>query len=207
MNQSQLAVFLGVIPQDITNWKSRGLPTDKYALCAEKFNKSVDELLGNKVADNTKQQFDSNVKPFLSEMRAVPVISYVQAGALADISDPYPMGAGIDLIYTDIELSEKGFALEIEGESMLPEFSEGDRVIIDPEVAPSPGDFVVAKNGNDQATFKKYRPRTIDAHGNTVFELVPLNPDYPIIRSDEHNLIVIGVMVEHRKYRRKYGRH
>jgi len=43
----------------------------------------------------------------------------------------------------------------------------------------------------------------MDARGNTVFELVPLNDDYATLRSDTDHLVVIGVMVEHRKrYRR-----
>lgn len=86
---------------------------------------------------------------------------------------------------------------------MLPEFRPGDRVIIDPEMSPSPGDFVVAKNGREEATFKKYRPRGINVEGNTVFELVPLNDDYPTMRSDTEHLEIIGVLVEHRKKYRK----
>ena len=86
---------------------------------------------------------------------------------------------------------------------MLPDYRPGDRVIIDPEVTPTPGDCVVAKNGEDEATFKKYRPRGLDQAGNMVFELVPLNDDYPIIRSDATPVRIIGTMVEHRKYRRR----
>jgi SOS-response transcriptional repressor LexA len=151
-----------------------------------------------------KQGFDNNARVAPIATRPIPVISAVQAGALREVSDPYPVGAGSDVIYTDIDTSEWSFALEIDGMSMAPEFQPGDRVIIDPDIAPQPGDFVVAKNGTQEATFKKYRPRTIDAAGNTIFELVPLNQDYPTIRSDEHHLVIIGVMVEHRKYRRKY---
>ncbi|KAF1046598.1 MAG: LexA repressor [Delftia tsuruhatensis] len=86
---------------------------------------------------------------------------------------------------------------------MLPDFTEGDLVLIDPELTPRPGDFVAARNTNQEATFKKYRVRGITESGIDVFELVPLNSDYPVIRSDEHHLSVIGTMVEHRrKFRR-----
>ena len=37
---------------------------------------------------------------------------------------------------------------------MEPDFREGDAVVIDPEVIPLPGDFVVAKNGEEEALFK-----------------------------------------------------
>jgi hypothetical protein len=36
-----------------------------------------------------------------------------------------------------------------------------------------------------------------------VFELVPLNDDYPTMRSDTEHLIVIGVVTEHRKKLRR----
>lgn len=86
---------------------------------------------------------------------------------------------------------------------MLPDFQPGDRVIIDPSVRPQPGDYVVAKNGEEEATFKKYRLRSINEQGVEVFELVPLNPDYPSIRSDEVPIKIVGTMVEVRKYRRR----
>jgi SOS-response transcriptional repressor LexA len=55
---------------------------------------------------------------------------------------------------------------------------------------------VIARNGTNQATFKKYRPRGIDAQGNEIFELTPLNDDYPTLRSDVEPLFVIGVVVK-----------
>jgi SOS-response transcriptional repressor LexA len=136
-------------------------------------------------------------------IKRVPLISYVQAGIWTEASDPYITGEGSEMLQTDSDISRTAFALEIKGDSMLPEFKPGDRVIIDPEVAPQPGDFVVAKNGDNEATFKKYRPRGLDADGRTIFELVPLNEDYPTLRSDQQQVRIIGTMVEHRKYRRR----
>lgn len=134
--------------------------------------------------------------------RSVPVISAIQAGMWAEIADNFAPGDADDWLMTDLELSASAFALTIRGDSMLPEFNPGDRVIIDPDVAPHPGDFVAAKNGEQEATFKKYRPRGMDAQGNMVFELVPLNEDYPTLRSDVQPIRIVGTMVEHRKYRR-----
>lgn len=148
-------------------------------------------------------QFDENVVPATVGLRPVPVISSVQAGALRDMESPYPPGAGYAYEYTDQDLSDWAFALDVEGLSMLPDFRPGDRIIVDPEMAPNPGDFVVARNGSAQATFKKYRPRGIDAAGNEIFELVPLNDDYPTLRSDTEFLSVIGVVTEHRKKLRR----
>lgn len=149
------------------------------------------------------QSFDENVVPAPLGMRSVPVISSVQAGALRDMESPYPPGSGYAMEFTDQDLSRWAFALDVEGLSMAPQFQPGDRIIVDPELAPNPGDFVVARNGSEQATFKKYRPRGIDARGEMVFELVPLNEDYPTLRSDNEKLVVIGVVTEHRKKLRR----
>ena len=144
----------------------------------------------------------SNVVPAAIGTRRVPLISYVQAGCWTEATDPATVGDGFEYLLTDLELSGSAFALQIEGESMLPQFRPGDRVIVDPEICPQPGDFVVAMNGGHEATFKKYRPRSMDASGNMVFELVPLNDDYPTLRSDVQPIRIVGTMVEHRKYRR-----
>lgn len=136
----------------------------------------------------------------------VPLISYVQAGDLTAIMDDHAPGAASEYLLTDLPVSRHTFALEIKGTSMLPDFREGDRVIIDPEVRPQPGDFVAAKavdvHGHGEATFKKYRPRSINELGQEVFELSPLNEDFPSMRSDVTPLEIIGTMVEHRRYRR-----
>lgn len=148
--------------------------------------------------------FDVNARHVQTGMRSYPVISLIQAGALKEVAQPYEPGDGFDIEYGDDEASRWAFFLQIDGDSMLPDFRPGDRVLIDPEVSPRPGDFVAARNTKQEATFKKYRVRGISESGQEVFELVPLNDNYPVLRSDEHHLVVIGTMLEHRrKFRRK----
>jgi SOS-response transcriptional repressor LexA len=144
-----------------------------------------------------------NIKPASIGYQRIPMIDYVRAGAWTGISDPYMPGDAYEWLMTDLNLSDVAFALEIKGDSMLPDFKEGDRVIIDPLVSPQPGDFVVAKNGDQEATFKKYRPRGTNERGELIFELVPLNDDYPSMRSDITPIEIVGTMVEHRRYRRR----
>ena len=149
---------------------------------------------------------ESNVEVTALGSRRIPVLSYVQAGALTESVVPYTNPD--DWLLTDLDLSRSAFALRIKGQSMYSpmseeSFNEGDLVVIDPSVEPLPGDFVVAKNGEHEATFKKYRPRGVNENGVVVFELVPLNPDYPSIRSDYTHVDIIGTMVEHRRYRKR----
>jgi len=148
-------------------------------------------------------QDKSNVSSAQIGHRQIPLISYVHAGLWSAAADPFQPNDAHDWLMTDLDLSKGSFALEIKGDSMLPDFSPGDRVIIDPDIRPQPGDYVVAKNGEDEATFKKYRLRSINDQGDPVFELVPLNPDYPSIRSDQVPSHIVGTMVEVRKYRRR----
>lgn len=87
---------------------------------------------------------------------------------------------------------------------MEPDFVQGDIIIVDPSISPSPGDFVVASRvdplcGGLEVTFKKYRLRSYNSRGQMVFELSPLNPDYPTYVSDADKLTVIAVLVEHRR--------
>ncbi|MFZ4653065.1 MAG: LexA family protein [Methylococcaceae bacterium] len=134
-------------------------------------------------------------------LRRVPRISFVQAGVWTEAVDPYAPGAGDDYLLTDTPLGPHAFALTIRGASMEPDFKEGDTIVIDPDIKPTPGDFVVAKNQEDEATFKKFRPRGIDHQGRSVIELVPLNEDFPSLRSDVVAFEIIGTMLEHRRYR------
>jgi SOS-response transcriptional repressor LexA len=148
-------------------------------------------------------QTTSNVAPSGMGATMIPLISGVQAGAWCEAVEPLHAGNDGEWLGTDYPVSKSAFALEVKGVSMQPEFQPGDRIIVDPAVKPIPGDFVVAKNGEEEATFKKYRPQGVDASGESVFELVALNEDYPSMRSDVTPMRIIGTMVEHRKYRRR----
>jgi SOS-response transcriptional repressor LexA len=134
----------------------------------------------------------------------VPVIARAQAGDWTEVEDPFAVGAADEFLQTELQVNSGTFAVVIEGRSMEPEFQPGDKVIIDPEVKPRPGDFVIAKRDNDQeATFKKYRLRNQDEQGRDIIELTPLNSDWPSLMIDRDNPgYIVGTMVEHRRYRR-----
>ena len=149
--------------------------------------------------DGPKQSIE-NVTPTAMGRREIPVISYVQAGMMTEAIDPYALGDGFETVVTEWDVSESTFALRIKGKSMLPMFEEGDTVIIDPTLQPRPGDFVVAKNTEEEATFKKYRPRGTSESGEMIFELVPLNDDFATLNSERDHLRIIGVMIEHRRH-------
>lgn len=199
--QSELARTLNTSSQTIHNWESRGVSKQGMLLAQRIVGCSASWL------ETGKGQMSLSESPnvMLVELGAhrIPIISYVQAGNWTGIFEPYAPSNADEWLLTDVELSNGSFALQIKGDSMLPEFKPGDRVIVDPVISPQPGDYVVAKNGEEEATFKKYRPRGMNERGDVVFELVPLNEDYPSMRSDLTPIRIVGTMVEHRKYRKR----
>jgi phage repressor protein C with HTH and peptisase S24 domain len=55
---------------------------------------------------------------------------YVQAGALAEKHPIDAFDGSFEYIMTDIDISEFTFALRIEGDSMEPDFKEGDIIVL-----------------------------------------------------------------------------
>ncbi|MBK0114568.1 MULTISPECIES: LexA family protein [Delftia] len=126
-------------------------------------------------------------------MRQYPVLSHTQAAALAEVGALPELTESIEFGKDDA--SARAFFLELEGNAMSPEFREGDRVLIDPQASPQPGDFVVASSGKRQVLLRKYRVREVDEKGVAVFELVPLNEDHALLCSDKNRLVLIGTMI------------
>lgn len=109
-----------------------------------------------------------------------------------------------DYAFVSIDVSNETFGAYVVGDSMNDEFKDGDLIVIDTNIQPQPTDFVLAQNSKGDITFKKYRSRGLNEMGVEVFDLVPLNPDFPTIRSDRENVEIIGTVVEHRRmFKRK----
>lgn len=95
------------------------------------------------------------------------------------------------------------FSVQVEGMSMADKFMPGDELVVDAALEPQPGDFVIAQNGDYEVTFKKYRVIGFDEEGREIFELIPLNPDFPAYNSKQHPISIIGVVVRHAQKFRK----
>lgn len=212
LSQLELANRIGITRVSVGKWES-GLnqPKGRYLNdLAAALGVSVDWLLTGKEEGTTGVAESSfpgyhNVEPaVIPQGGRVPILSYVQAGNWREMCEQATTFDGnVEYVTASVDIGPCGFGLWLRGNSMTPQFNEGDLVIVDPDEQPRPGDFVVAKNGSDEATFKKYRPRGIDENGQEVFELVPLNDDYPPMYSDRQHIEIIGVMVEHRIFRKR----
>lgn len=122
----------------------------------------------------------------------IPLISWVQAGEWQFAADPFQPGQADEWIETSATSSENAYALTVHGDSMEPEFREGDIIIIDPRRRAENGSYVIVKNGVE-ATFKQFV-----TDGLSVF-LKPLNDRYPIRDMTGIEFRIVGVVVEKRK--------
>lgn len=196
--QAELAKRLNVRPQTINYLIVTGATRSKLVPeLAKALSVTEDWLLYG-----TGQKVDPTRHAQSFGQRIVPVLNYVQAGSAQDVVDQYEPGSGMDELITDQQIGNHAFALTIRGDSMFPLMREGDRVIIDPDLQWMPGDVVVAKVNDHEATLKKVRALGYK-DGQQIVELVPANPDYPTVRSDDMPIHIVGPVVEHRTYRKK----
>lgn len=86
------------------------------------------------------------------------------------------------------------FALRVKGDSIVPEFNEGDIVIVSPHVRTVSGDYVVVKNDEAEVTLKQLKKC------GTKRILHSLNPKYDDIElSDKKQFRIVGKIVEKKK--------
>lgn len=196
----QIAKFLGVSPKAVSKYfNAEAIPSrDTMIRLANFLGVSVSWL---QYGDPELE----SVEVGLVQPRTIPVIDYVQAGAWTEGRSYSAFDGGVEFITTDQRLGRDAFALRVNGDSMMPEIRPGDVVIVDPGLSPRPGEFVIARNGDGDATIKQYRPRGVNDHGVEWFELAPLNPVFPTLRSDKQDIEIIGVVVEHRRYARSHS--
>lgn len=187
-----IADILEITPKAVSKWfNAETLPTQANIYVLADFLGVTKEWLtyGDKNASIEK----------IEKQISYPLLSPIQAGLWTDIRSLDGFD-GYEMIPSTVIASENSFYLRIEGKSMLPRFNEGDLILIDPDIAPTPGKFVAAINGNNEATFKQYKELgTRNEYGIAHFELVPLNPMFPTLSSLNQEIRIIGVAVEKRE--------
>jgi len=130
----------------------------------------------------------SNVTEGPSIKGMVPLISWVQAGEFATVVDNFAPGDGEDWVPCPISVRQHTFALRVQGDSMEPEFADGDIVIVEPDAEHIPGKYVVVRaNGGEECTFKQLIKDGPD------LLLKPLNQRYRIMPMPE-DAVIVGVV-------------
>lgn len=209
INQADLARACNVKPPSVNGWLSgkakflRGENLLKAAAALKVNQQWLADGTGDmrpapglhEVNEPRPAWTNSNVTPAPSRGR-IPLISWVKAGSFSDVQDFYQPGEADEWVDAwHSTPSQNAFALKVEGDSMTAptgrSFPHGCTLIVDPNRAPKPGDFVVAKDIEAQrATFKQLTSDGLMSY------LKPLNPAYPTQVIDDDRIRIVGVVIE-----------
>lgn len=124
----------------------------------------------------------SNATVISQTGRKLPLIGSIAAGQWCEAIENFDSNNAEEWLEAPGPVGAHAFVLRIEGISMEPKFSEGDKVVIDPALEALPGHFVAARRTSDDfVTLKQLKQE-----GNERY-LYALNPDWPerIIRLTE----------------------
>ncbi|MCA1491150.1 S24 family peptidase [Sinorhizobium alkalisoli] len=127
----------------------------------------------------TVEQFTALLQPGSGAARpaGIPLLGFAQAGSGGYFDDGgFPAGQGWDEIDFPVSDGDRAgvYALEVQGDSMLPLYRDGDILIIDPSAHVRRGDRVVVRTQGGEVMAKilaRQTPRGI--------ELMSLNPEHP----------------------------
>jgi phage repressor protein C with HTH and peptisase S24 domain len=109
------------------------------------------------------------------QMSTVPLLGFAQAGAGGFFDDAgFPAGQGWDLIELPATTADGSYALQVQGDSMLPLYRHGDMLVVQPNAPVRKGDRVVVKTISGEVMAKVLERRT-----SAVVDLISLNPDHP----------------------------
>lgn len=158
---------------------------DKIVNILDVLNLGVDEVL-QRIGSVRQRQSAT------SWMRRIPVVTLVTAGQWREVCDSFEPGDADEWIESDIK-GENVFALRVAGDSMEPEFKDGEIIIVDPHIESQPNDYVVVKNAQGEATFKQLKKYA------TRWVLHPLNPRHEDIELGWGEFKVIGKVVKKEK--------
>jgi DNA polymerase V len=101
---------------------------------------------------------------------------------------PAPAAPTEEELTTSACSSGEPYALMVLGDSMLPEFAEGEIIVIEPEGLARDGSYVIAW-ANEEYIF-----RQLVKHDDG-WMLKPLNPTYPNIPVDDLKATIKGVII------------
>lgn len=139
LNQSDLAKRLSVLPQDITNWKKRDLPSDKYLNVAEVLNRSLDDLLGR---PEVLRREKSGLTALVNEVALFDVLDVQAACGDGAFNKDYPevmstLSMPLSVAQRMLGTSNRSNAVKIvmaARDSMIPTINPEDLLFVDTSV-------------------------------------------------------------------------
>jgi len=103
-----------------------------------------------------------------------PAIGLARAGRSGFFTEQgYPSFEGFDKVERPPDLTGPHvYGVKLEGDSMIPRFQEGDIVLVDPDVQPQAGNYVITMIDTDEVMIKK-----LSFHNDFII-LKSLNPSF-----------------------------
>jgi len=190
LNQLQFAKRIGISRTHLSTLENeKSLPSlEVLKRISNEFNIPREDL--EKLWEMDKKDLERR-KEYIP-IRKVPVLNSISAGELLEWTDKeYPPGWAEEWIEVDSGVTDpNAFALRVHGDSMEPEFHEGEYVVVSPNTQWVSGDYVVIANSHNEKALKKIRVN------KDHIVLISLNPKYePIVLGKNENPRVIGKVV------------
>ena len=114
---------------------------------------------------------------FPPQAGSIPLLGFAQAGSGGFFDDGgFPAGQGWDVVDFPAQPSDRPgvYALEVQGDSMMPLYRDGDILIVEPGAQIRRGDRVVVRSREGEVMAKVLNRQTPKS-----VELISLNPDHP----------------------------
>lgn len=190
-SQRSLGEKIGVSGPAVSQWENdQTFPEEVlWAKLAEVLECDIKYILHGDDPSQGNRAWDLNVSQVsLPKQNLVPLISFVQAGDWNNDQQHY--NGEHEYVQSVFDTGPRGYALQVEGESMMPRYHPKDIIFINPDLAPEVGRRVIASCTNG-STFKE-----LATGDNGQLMLKALNdhwtPRYMPLEPDCH---IIGVVV------------
>ena len=158
---------------------------------ADTLDTTTDNLLGRE---------SSNVEPvnINKNLVKIPIYGKIPAGVPMEMVDESYVDDYIEMDSKQLRGSSTYFGLKVKGNSMFPEFRNGDIVIFRQQSHCENGDFCAVSINHTECTFKKVLKK------ESGITLMPLNPDYDPMFFTKKEIInlpitILGVVKEVRR--------
>ncbi|MBI1330593.1 MAG: helix-turn-helix transcriptional regulator [Alphaproteobacteria bacterium] len=170
LSASGLAKLAGLDPTTFNKSKRIGADGRLRWPSTESISKAL------KATGASLEEFVSSIsqRTMQAHVRRVPLIGFAQAGSEGYFDDAgFPLGGGWDEIPFPDSNDEHAYALEISGDSMMPVYRDGDRILVSPGAPIRRGDRVVVKTAGGEVMAKQLSRQTAQR-----IELKSFNPAY-----------------------------
>lgn len=158
-------------PDGRLRWPS----TESISKVLEATGASLDEFMGFISPPGASAVLPQGAFP--PQQSAIPLLGFAQAGAGGFFDDGgFPAGQGWDVVDFPAAPDRNAgcYALEVQGESMMPLYRDGDVLIVEPGAQVRRGDRVVVKTRDGEVMAKVLQRQT-----SRTIELMSLNPEHP----------------------------